>query len=156
MTGFSALGLQVVWQRIVSLHVGADTVATAIVVSGFLAGLGIGNVVGGRVADRVTRPAALRVVAAAELGVAAFAMVSTWALHDLFVDVAPSLSGASLGRAMTFLILLVPTTLMGMSLPLVADAVAPGPWTASAGRSDGSTPSTPSAGRWVRWWSVGA
>ena len=121
-TGFSALGLQVVWQRTVSLHAGADTVATAIVVSGFLAGLGIGNVIGGRVADRLTRPAALRAVAVAELGVAAFAMVSTWALHDLFVEVAPGLSGSSSGRATAFLVLLVPTTLMGMSLPLVARA----------------------------------
>lgn len=48
LTGFSALALQVVWQRLVVMHVGADVPATATVVAGFLAGLGIGNLVGGR------------------------------------------------------------------------------------------------------------
>ena len=63
-TGFSALTLQVVWQRVISLHAGVDLLASTTVITAFLAGLGLGNLArrsGGRslgrpaVAARVCR-----------------------------------------------------------------------------------------------------
>ena len=43
ITGFSALTLQVVWQRVIALHSGVDLVSFTTVVAAFLAGLGLGN-----------------------------------------------------------------------------------------------------------------
>jgi MFS family permease len=52
-TGMSALILQVVWQRVLSLHAGIDLLAATTVVVAFMAGLGIGNLAGGALADRL-------------------------------------------------------------------------------------------------------
>lgn len=52
-TGFSALTLQVVWQRVISLHAGLDLLASTTVVTAFLAGLGVGSLAGGALADRL-------------------------------------------------------------------------------------------------------
>lgn len=122
LTGATALALQVTWQRVVSLHVGTAVASNATVVAGFLAGLGIGSIVGGRLADRRGPRSALRTLACAELGVACFALVSTRLLHDVFTS-STGLLGTRLGVALTFAILLVPTTLMGLSLPLAARAL---------------------------------
>lgn len=123
-TGFTALALQVVWQRLVSLHLGVDTSASAVVVAGFLTGLGVGTLVGGRLADRCSLRRAVTVVAAAEAGVAAFALASPWLLHGLFHGAFQSLAGRPAGAVVTFVILAVPTSLMGLSLPLIARVVA--------------------------------
>ena len=52
-TGFSALTLQVTWQRVISLHSGVDLASLTIVVAAFLAGLGVGNLLAGWAADRL-------------------------------------------------------------------------------------------------------
>src|SRR5687767_6563338 len=52
-TGFSALTLQVVWQRVLSLHAGIDLMAATTVVTAFMAGLGLGSLAGGAMADRL-------------------------------------------------------------------------------------------------------
>ena len=45
--------LQVVWQRVISLHSGVDLASTTTVVAAFLGGLGVGSLLGGRLADRL-------------------------------------------------------------------------------------------------------
>ena len=50
VTGFSALCLQVVWQRVISIHGGVDLFSSTTVVAAFMAGLGLGNIVGGALA----------------------------------------------------------------------------------------------------------
>lgn len=122
-TGFGALVLQVTWQRVIALHSGVDLSSSVTVVAAFLAGLGIGNLLGGRVADRRDPAAALRILGMANLGVAAAAAVSTWFLYDLYRDLAPQLQPTWARFAFNLTLLLVPTVLQGMSLPLVARAV---------------------------------
>ena len=123
LSGCSALGLQVVWQRIISLHVGAEVASRALVVAVFLSGLALGSVVGGRLADRYGSRGSLRALASAEAGVAACAFVSPWLLGD--VAGAPLWAGTWVGAVVTVTLLLVPTTLMGLTLPLAARVVAP-------------------------------
>jgi predicted membrane-bound spermidine synthase len=121
-TGFAALLLQVVWQRIISLHAGVDLVASTTVVAAFMAGLGLGNLLGGFVADRLSPRATLAVYAASAASVGIYGLLSPTLLYDGYRAVAPSLGVAST-FGFNLLMLAVPTTLMGVSLPLLARGV---------------------------------
>ena len=125
VSGFAALLCQIAWQRMLGILAGSDTVAAALVVGAFLAGLGLGALAGARVADRLAPRMALLGFVVAEVLVAGFALLSKPFLYDLL---ALRLAGVVEGQAAIFALcfagLVVPTTLMGMSLPLVARAVA--------------------------------
>jgi spermidine synthase len=123
LTGFSALTLQVVWQRVISLHAGVDLVSFTTVVSAFLAGIGIGSLLGGNLADRLGPRRSVVAFAASNLLIGAFAWVSIWLFYDLYRSAAPSLTTTASKFGFNFLLLLVPTVLMGVSLPLVAKGV---------------------------------
>ena len=123
LTGFSALTLQVVWQRVISLHAGVDLFSITTVVSAFLAGIGLGSLAGGVVADRLGPRRSLLAFAASEAGVGVFAWASIWLFYDVYRAVAPSLRTTPAAFAFHFVLLVVPTTLMGLSLPLVARGV---------------------------------
>ncbi len=122
-TGFASLLLQIVWQRIISLHGGVDLVSSTTVVAAFMAGLGLGNLLGGVVADRVQPRSVLRWYAASAAGVGCYGLLSPVLLYDGFGLVAGSLNGVFSGFLFNLLVLAVPTTLMGVSLPLLARAV---------------------------------
>ena len=122
-TGFSALCLQVVWQRVLSLHAGVDLVSFTTIISAFLAGLGIGNLAGGALADRLGPRRALLAFAAANVGIGLYAWVSLALLYDLYRSSATSLDSTPSKFAFNVAVLLVPTVLMGLSLPLVAKGV---------------------------------
>lgn len=113
--GMPALIYQVVWQRVLTLYFGVDIYSTSITVSTFMLGLGLGSLLGGHIADRVERPG--RMYAWCELGTAAFGAVSLM----VFSAVGEALAGSSLAVILPvdFALLLVPTTLMGMTLPLM-------------------------------------
>ena len=122
-TGFSALTLQVVWQRVISMHGGVDLFSTTTVVAAFLAGLGLGSLLGGFLADRLGPRRSLLAFAASNAGIAAFALVSIWLFYDLYRTIVPSVHGLLPSFAFHVALLVVPTTLMGLSLPLVARGV---------------------------------
>ena len=75
-SGFAAVLYQTVWQRMLTLFSGADVFSITIVVSAFMAGMGIGSLAGGHVADRVTARRAVIAFAISEFAIAAFAAVS--------------------------------------------------------------------------------
>jgi len=122
-TGFAALCLQVVWQRVISLHAGVDLVSFTTIISAFLAGLGVGNLLGGSLADRLGPRRALLAFAAANVGIGLYAWVSLQLLYDLYRDNATSLDTTAAKFAFNVALLLVPTVLMGLSLPLVAKGI---------------------------------
>lgn len=119
-TGFSALTLQVVWQRVLSLHAGIDLLAATTVVTAFMAGLGLGSLAGGAVADRLGPKRSLLAFAVSNAAIGAFAWFSLWLFYDVYRGFAAKLGSATAMFAFHFLLLVVPTTLMGLSLPLLA------------------------------------
>jgi hypothetical protein len=124
-SGFAALLCQIVWQRMLGIFAGSDTVSAALVVGAFLAGLGLGSIIGAKVADRLAPYKAMIGFALAEAAVAAFALVSKFFLYDfLATDLAGVVDNPVLIFALCFAGLVVPTTLMGASLPLLARAIA--------------------------------
>lgn len=119
-TGFSALTLQVVWQRVLSLHAGIDLMAATTVVTAFMAGLGLGSLAGGAMADRLGGKRSLLVFAMSNAAIGAFAWSSLWLFYDVYRRFAAELDSALAMFAFHFLLLAIPTTLMGLSLPLLA------------------------------------
>jgi spermidine synthase len=119
-TGFSALTLQVVWQRVLSLHAGIDLLAATTVVTAFMAGLGLGSLAGGAVADRLGPRRSLLLFALSNAAIGAFAWQSLWLFYDVYRRFAAQLDSAGAMFAFHFVLLVVPTTLMGLSLPLLA------------------------------------
>jgi spermidine synthase len=115
VSGFAALVYQVVWQRALFTIFGINTEAVTVVVTVFLLGLGVGSLVGGLFSRFVRHP--LLLFAISEFGIAGFGLVSL----DLFKRVGTNAFDLSpAGSALTtFLLLLAPTLLMGMTLPLL-------------------------------------
>ena len=123
VTGFAALTLQVVWQRVISLHAGVDLFSFTTVIAAFLAGLGLGSLLGGVVADRLGPRRSLLAFAASNAGIGVFAWFSLWLFYDVYRSAVPHLEGTLAAFGFHFLLLIVPTTLMGLSLPLVSRGV---------------------------------
>lgn len=124
-SGFSALLYQVAWQRFIALFAGSDSESVALVIAGFLTGLGIGSWLGSRLADRLSDASALRGFALCELGIGLCAAASPWFYyHVMFTQWAGMHQNHLLVLTITFASLLPPTILMGLSLPLLAKATA--------------------------------
>jgi predicted membrane-bound spermidine synthase len=137
LSGAAALVYQVVWQRILTLHTGIGVVSVSLIVASFMAGLGIGSHLGGVLSGRVRPRTALRAFALLELGVGLFAAVSCRLYHEGLGRVAAGLYETTAGQALAhFAAFLLPTTLMGMSLPFLVRATVRE--TASASRVIGS------------------
>jgi len=119
MAGAPALLYQTVWQRVLTLYFGVDIYSTSITVASVMLGLGIGSWLGGRLADRTPRP--LVWYAWAEFFIGCFGAISL----PLFGWVGSSLAGSPLAIVIPvdFLLLLVPTVLMGTTLPLMCRIV---------------------------------
>lgn len=127
LSGCAGLMLQVVWARMLSLHLGGSAEAVTAVVTAYMAGLGLGSLIGGARASRVRQP--LRAYAGLEMVVALFAVASPFILqlpeglyrlaHDQ-EEVARALPFAV--RFVTSMLLLVlPTLAMGATLPLLVE-----------------------------------
>ncbi|HSG07260.1 MAG TPA: fused MFS/spermidine synthase [Longimicrobiales bacterium] len=125
LSGACGLVYEVVWMRMLTLVFGATAFATSAILASFFAGLALGSLYFGRVADRSRNPLAL--YAYLEVGVALFAFLMPLlfaGLTEVYVAVARKLElgfyPLSLVRLfLSFLILLLPTTLMGGTLPVI-------------------------------------
>jgi predicted membrane-bound spermidine synthase len=123
-SGFAALLYQVIWQRMLGLFAGSDAVTAALVVGAFLAGLGLGSLLAGFLADRLSPHRAAWGFIACEGGIAVFALLSRPFLYDVVVArLGPVMTEGWQVFAVCFVGLLAPTLLMGLSLPLLARAV---------------------------------
>lgn len=119
LAGFAFLIHEVVWNRLLSLVLGATVTAATLVLAVFMAGFGVGAAVWGRVADRTRRPWALLSYLILGLGVlGALAYVLAGALL-------PRL-GPAAAHAGAALLLGVPSFLMGGLFPLAGRLAAAG------------------------------
>ena len=118
LSGFPALLYQVVWQRALFTIYGVNIESVTVVVSAFMLGLGLGSLGGGWLSERPGIPL-LAVFGIAELGIGLFGVFSLGIFHY----VAQYTAGTSaLGTgAITFVLLLVPTALMGSTLPVLTE-----------------------------------
>ena len=113
------------WLRLLALVFGVTVYAASTVLAGFMAGLGLGSFVAGRLAVRITRPLAAFGIAEVLIGITAFiSPVLLEALTRLWVSVHPSLPDSLavitvIRFVVAFLVMIVPTSLMGATLPLV-------------------------------------
>lgn len=115
---------QVIWQRLLVIFSGADVYSITIIVAAFMGGLGVGSLIGGRVADRLGARACLWAFAVAELLVGLFGLMSKTLYYDVLYGWLAHLgAGPAIAAATLFATLLWPTFLMGLSLPLVARAL---------------------------------
>lgn len=125
LSGFCALIYQTLWLRLLALVFGVTVYAASTVLASFMSGLAIGSLLAGFVAERTRQP--LRLFGMAEVSVGVSALLTPWALDTvtgLYLSWYPSLAG-DLGKLtltrflLSFAVLLLPTVLMGATLPLV-------------------------------------
>jgi spermidine synthase len=115
-SGFPALLYQIVWQRALFTIYGVNIESVTVVVSVFMLGLGLGSLIGGQV-SKMQRLPLLAVFGLIELGIGAYGMISL----PMFHYVARLTSGAQPLQTglITFVLLLLPTVLMGSTLPIL-------------------------------------
>jgi len=128
-SGFAALLYETAWTREFAFVFGTSELAVVSVLAAYMGGLAAGAGIAARVAPRVRRP--VLVYGLLELGIAASALAvpsairAATALHTLVFGGRPAppeagqLAGALFYLLCSFAILLVPTGLMGATLPLL-------------------------------------
>ena len=117
ISGIPALLYQIVWQRALFTIYGVNIESVTVIVTVFMLGLGLGSLAGGKLSTH-TGVRLLRAFGLIELGVGIFGALSLSAFHI----VASFTAGASTLQTgiITFALLLIPTLLMGSTLPLLA------------------------------------
>lgn len=124
ISGVPALVYQMAWQRILALHSGVGLYSVAMIVALFMAGLGIGSHLGGVLSRRLDERDALRLFGFIELGIGLFGAVSAPLYYDLLYLRTAWLYDATWSAGLGhFVLLVVPTCLMGMSLPVLVRAM---------------------------------
>jgi spermidine synthase len=128
-SGGTGLIYEVLWARMLGLVFGATTLAVSTVLAAFMGGLALGSALAGRFASRVKRP--LSAYGWLEIGIAGYAVLVPflfrWVDH-LYVliwqEFHPGFFVFSLWRfVLSSLLLLLPTTLMGATLPVLSAAL---------------------------------
>lgn len=124
-SGISGLVYQVLWLRVLSLTFGVTVFAVSTVLASFMAGLAVGSYVAGRLADRLRQPLLVYGLVEVSIGITALlAPVLIFGLQGVYKGLYDALGGAPLlvgavRVVLAFLILLVPTSLMGATLPII-------------------------------------
>src|SRR5216683_1608195 len=123
LSGATGLVYELLWVRVLYQSFGSTIQSVTTVVAAYMGGLGLGAWLFGRRADRHAKPAAL--YGWLEIAIGGFGLVSPLVLalaHRVYVGTAGALalgSGASVALrfGLAALVLLIPTTLMGGTLP---------------------------------------
>ena len=125
LSGAAALVYEVVWSRLLVLHMGNTVAAVGTVLAAFMGGLAGGTALAGRFAFRLSRQRALRLYALLEGVIAACALLVPVALTGLQPMLAAAYADGDggawfgLSRLLSSLaVLLIPTVAMGATFPL--------------------------------------
>jgi spermidine synthase len=129
LSGAAALIYEVVWIRLLTLTLSITVYSLTTVLCAFMTGLAIGAGISAALADRIRRP--LQGFGLLELGIGLCGLLVPVVLGNLgavYVWLHDALGGHGLAFfsarfALAFLVLLAPTTLMGITLPLLSRAV---------------------------------
>src|ERR1044071_8356145 len=127
LSGIGALLFETLWLRLSGLAFGNSVWAAALILSSFMAGLALGNAIAA--SSRIRRWRPLRLYAVLEVLVALLGCTIVFGLPvlgellrpvwQIFWNYQPALLG--LRFVVSFLILLIPTTAMGLTLPVLME-----------------------------------
>ena len=135
LTGLTGLAYELVWIRLLILAFGSTQFAVTTVLVVFMAGLALGSLIFGRIADKTSSP--LKLYAAIEVALGVYCVLSPsifTAIKGAYIAIGGH-SAASTGVsaafeapqfALSFLALIIPTTLMGGTLPVLVKYLASG------------------------------
>ncbi|MDZ4835129.1 MAG: fused MFS/spermidine synthase [Candidatus Melainabacteria bacterium] len=127
LSGLAALTYEVVWQRVLVRVIGATTPAIAMIICAFMIGLSIGGFIGARLARRNGDP--LVVLSAIELSIGISALASIAVCQSSVITMLTDFLSATtnsatatilMGVILIFLLIAIPTCLMGATLPIIA------------------------------------
>lgn len=129
LSGATGLIYELLWVRVLYQSFGSTTQSVTTVVAAYMGGLGLGAWALGRRADRTPRPAVL--YGWLEIAIGIFGILSPLVLglaHWVYIGTAGALAlGGGASVALRFglaaLVLLIPTTLMGGTLPVLTRAL---------------------------------
>lgn len=130
VSGCSGLVFEVIWSRMLTQVFGSTTFALSALLTAFMAGLALGSEWAGRRVEDIARP--LRLYGILEGGIGLYALLVPVMLGVLPELYRPLFQGlydnfylfSLLRFGLVFFVLLVPTTFMGATLPLLASFVA--------------------------------
>ncbi|MDH3684802.1 MAG: fused MFS/spermidine synthase [Myxococcales bacterium] len=128
-SGASALVFETLWFHQAGLAFGSSVWASSLVLAGFMAGMALGNALAARFGERVANP--IRAYAVFELAIAATGVALVYGLPHVGPWLAASLGSVTepawllnlLRLGLAFALLLVPSTAMGATLPLLTRAL---------------------------------
>jgi predicted membrane-bound spermidine synthase len=121
LSGATGLVYQLLWVRVLYQSFGSTIQSITTVVAAYMGGLGLGAWLFGRIADRTPRPAVL--YGWLEIAIGVFGIISPLVLslaHSLYLSMGGG--NVALRFGLAALVLLVPTTLMGATLPVLTRA----------------------------------
>jgi spermidine synthase len=129
LSGATGLIYEVLWARMLGLVFGVTTLAISAVLAAFMCGLALGSALAARFAPRINR--AVRVYALIEIVIGVYALavplLFRWVdrvYAGAWQNSHPGFYGSALSRFMlASVVLVIPTTLMGATLPVLARAV---------------------------------
>jgi spermidine synthase len=127
VSGTGSLMLEVVWSRLLKLVFGSTTLAISTILVAYMAGLGFGGLLGGRLAPRSRN--GIRAYALMEIGIGLYALavpylLDLYPLANRYLFSSWDFWPAALGRfTLALIALLLPTLLMGATLPFLVRAV---------------------------------
>ncbi|RKZ06287.1 hypothetical protein DRQ32_11350, partial [bacterium] len=129
-SGAASLTLEVVWSRLLKLVFGSTTLAISTILVAYMLGLGLGGLLGGRLAARLRN--GLRAYGWIEIGIGVYALLVPTLLslfplaNRLVLGALPFWPAALVRFLLVLIVLLAPTILMGATLPVLVQALVHG------------------------------
>ena len=127
ITGLTGLAYELVWIRLLILVFGSTQFAFTTVLTTFMAGLALGSLLFGRIVDRTKNP--LKIYAFIEIAIGVYCLFSPLifdTVSKVYLEAFAGTSGAGINAGfnisqfmLTFAALIIPTTLMGGTLPVI-------------------------------------
>ena len=129
LSGATGLIYEILWARMLGLVFGATTLAVSTVLAAFMGGLALGSALAGRIGPRIKKPVAA--YGLMEVGIALYALAVPFLFRGvdnlyalIWQQLEPGFFSFTLLRfALSCLLLLAPTTLMGATLPVLSAAL---------------------------------
>jgi len=126
LSGCAGLVYEIIWVKKLTLAFGTTTVATALVVSSYMAGLGLGSIFWGRRVDRSRQP--LKLLGLLETGIGLSSLIVLFVLQHIDIIYQTIYQTIASGMVMAiviiallaFLIMFVPAFLMGGIFPVIS------------------------------------